>query len=288
MSRREGGAVGAVPTALPPLLLRTSRPPPAAAGAPHNDEVQRDGFRDTLEVRTAENVGIGYDTAGIGSRVLAFLVDLVVVSLVAYCLDLLVIGLFSERPEAAAIIAGSVSFFAFLLGFIVCEATTGGSTPGKRALGLRVVRVDGGACGLTEALLRGLARIVDLPFGMLPMFFHPQARRFGDLVAGTVVVRERRALASPPPPPPVLLRTPDAGPAIDHTERLGQTELAAIRAFLSRPGVGPEQRSRVAAAMAGRLLDRLALPDGAPERQWPPELLLERLYLQLAARSRQG
>jgi hypothetical protein len=83
----------------------------------------------------------------------------------------------------------------------------------------------------------------------------------------------------------VLVRTPDAGPTIDGVERLGDRELSAIRTFLTRPGLEQPLRARLALDMTTRLLDRMQLPPAAPERQWPPELFLERLYLQLQART---
>jgi hypothetical protein len=172
--------------------------------------------------------------------------------------------------------------------FAISEALTAGRTLGKRALGLRVIRLDGGAPGLREALVRNILRIVDmsLGIGMVVMFFDRRSRRLGDLAAGTVVVRERRAgvTAAPPVLPPPMLRTPDAGPAIDGVDRLGAAEWSALRTFLARQGMHPEQRARLAAVIAGRLCERLDLGPGAPERQWPPELLLERLYLQLLPR----
>ncbi|MEO8897665.1 MAG: hypothetical protein ABI352_00420, partial [Candidatus Dormibacter sp.] len=85
-------------------------------------------------------------------------------------------------------------------------------------------------------------------------------------------------------PPPVMVRTPDAGPPIDGVDRLGDRELAAIRTFLSRPGLAPPLRARLAGDMSNRLLDRMQVPVNAPERQWAAELFLERLYLQLGAR----
>ncbi len=120
------------------------------------------------------------------------------------------------------------------------------------------------------------------------MFFQPQTRRLGDLGAGTIVVRDRAmvSLAAAVAPPPVILRTPDAGPAIDGLDRIGGVERDALRVFLSRPGLTPKLRADLAADIATRLLDRLGLPPGAPERLWPPELFIERVYLQLDQRHR--
>lgn len=242
---------------------------------------------DTLALRTSENVELGFDVAGIASRILAFLLDLLLLSLILFCVDLLVLGIGSDAPERGiALLVGFVDFIGLVGYFTVTETASGGRTPGKTALGLRVIRVDGSAVGFREALVRNIIRVIDLVagIGVIPMFVSSRARRFGDFAAGTVVIRERRGGQPLPPPVPVVLRTPDAGPAIDNTSQLGDRELATLRAFLGRPGLTPDQRHQIAAAMATRLYDRLSLPPGAPERSWPPELFVERLYLQLTAR----
>ena len=63
-------------------------------------------------------------------------------------------------------------------------------------------------------------------------------------------------------------------------------EYNALRVFLSRPGLAPELRHRLAIELTSRMCDRLQLHANAPERMWPAELLLERLYLQLDQRLR--
>jgi uncharacterized RDD family membrane protein YckC len=250
---------------------------------------------DVLKVRTSDNVQIGYTPAGIPSRFMAFMVDglinlaVVAVAAVAGTALYSAMGSAGGVAEALALTVFSlVLVVGHFLYFAILEATSAGRTPGKRALGLRVVRVDGSAPGLGESLVRNIARLVDytLGIGLFVAFFHPQSRRVGDLLAGTVVIRERTAAAQAPVavPAPVLLRAPDAGPAIDGLDHLGEHEHAILRAFLSRPSLPPEQRARIAGDMSIKLLDRMGLGPTAPERIWPPELFIERLYLQLSER----
>jgi hypothetical protein len=99
-----------------------------------------------------------------------------------------------------------------------------------------------------------------------------------------MVIRERTSVTQAHVLAPVLVRTPDAGPGIDGLDRLGQHEYTVIRTFLSRYGLPPEQRTRLAWQIAQKLFDRMELPAAAPERMWPPELFIERLYLQLGQR----
>jgi hypothetical protein len=158
----------------------------------------------------------------------------------------------------------------------------GGRTPGKRALGLRVVRVDGAPVGPVESLARNLLRVVEVPLGYAPgvlaIALGPRRQRLGDLVAGTLVVRERRVdlsryvvVAAPPDPRFAFLRgRAGALLAADEFERL-------VDFLARRPGLAPAARARV----ASRLADALARRAGAPAPQ-EPEPFLEALASEYA------
>ena len=247
-------------------------------------------FDSRISVSTADNVALGYTVAGVGSRGAAYLLDGIIVT---GLLIVLLIGMgvaadsLGFSTELLSLALTTLSIILYVGYFLACELLTGGKTPGKSALGLRVIRADGGAAGPREFLLRNLARVLDASLGFFFIFFHPRSQRIGDLLAGTVVVHERSraTLQAVTAPVPVFLRSPDSGPPLGGVERLGDRELAALRALLSRP-LHPAQRAQLAAQMAVRLYDRLELPPTAPERSWPPELFVERVYLQLAARTR--
>jgi uncharacterized RDD family membrane protein YckC len=86
--------------------------------------------------------------------------------------------------------------------YVFFEGLGKGSTPGKKRMGIRVIRQDGLPIGLREAALRNLVRAADmLPppsyiLGGLVMHFDPLGRRLGDMVAGTYVVVEKFDLAA--------------------------------------------------------------------------------------------
>ncbi|MGO8687843.1 MAG: RDD family protein [Candidatus Dormibacteria bacterium] len=255
---------------------------------------------DTQRVTTADNVGISFRVAGLATRIAAALLDGLILACILVVATLLI---FAIADAAAGGGGGNASLVVFSLAsyllaaawvlivvlyFTVGQAVSAGRTPGKAAMGLRVIRVDGAAASLGEYFLRSIALVVDVVVGVGPvlMFFHPQSRRLGDLLAGTVVVRERTpvTLQAATAMAPVYLRSLDPGPPIDGLSHLGEHELAAVRTFLGRTGLRPGQRTELAARLAGPLLERMEIPPGAPERMWPPELLLERLYVQLAPR----
>jgi uncharacterized RDD family membrane protein YckC len=254
---------------------------------------------DTQRVTTADNVGISFRVAGVATRLTAALLDLLVLGCLLLIVSVLVIAIAAaatgNSSESNTIVVfsllGALLFASWViiavLYFTISEAVSGGRTLGKSAMGIRVIRVDGGTASIGEYFLRSAAYIVDIfGVGAILLFFHPQSRRLGDLVAGTVVVRERTpvTLLTATAPAPVYLRSGDPGPAIDGLSHLGEHELSAVRTFLGRLGIRPDQRADLAGRLAVRLLDRMELPPGAPERMWPPELFLERLYLQIAPR----
>lgn len=162
----------------------------------------------TLQVETPEQVAVGYELAGPGSRFAAFLLDALLLSLLLLGLGVgaLVLFLGGIRIGAAGnlpwgswlLAAVVVANFLVLWGyFVFFEAFRGGQTPGKRWMGLRVIQASGFPLGLPGAVIRNLVRVLDLQPGLtgilggLFILWHPRAQRPGDLAAGTVVIRER-------------------------------------------------------------------------------------------------
>lgn len=164
---------------------------------------------DFLSIDTPENVVFDYDVAGIGSRFLAALVDTILIIILQIVVNLTLVFLLSNLLGSLADNEGLAGWvlgvmvlasFAFLWGYyIFFELFWNGQSPGKRWVGLRVIRTDGTPITLTESIIRNLVRLVDfLPayygVGVIVMFINAQARRLGDLAAGTLVVRDRATI----------------------------------------------------------------------------------------------
>ena len=159
---------------------------------------------DVLNIDTPENVAFGYDVAGIGSRFLAALVDtliiavlLLVVFMTGAFLTRTILDNLSDSATGWIVALIGLIAFAFLWGYyIFFELLWNGQSPGKRWVGLRVIKTDGTPITLSESIIRNLVRLVDfLPayygLGVVVMFVNDQARRLGDLAAGTLVVRDK-------------------------------------------------------------------------------------------------
>ena len=167
----------------------------------------------------------------------------------------------------------TIVFSVFFGYFIVFEALWNGQTPGKKLLGIRVVRDGGYPIDFGASLIRNLIRVGEQLLGYyllaaISALISPENKRLGDLAAGTIVVRDAR-LAAP--------RSPDrreAEPAYAATAYLTGEERALIKRFLERrDDLTDERRNELAAQLAARVRDRV-----------PPELarlgdesLLERL-----------
>jgi uncharacterized RDD family membrane protein YckC len=227
-------------------------------------------YEDTITIPTPEGIELEYTLAGVGSRFVAELVD-VLLRLVALGILLVLIAVIGGGPWAV-VVASIASFTAWFLYDVAFEVWGAGRTPGKRWSGLRVVMAGGQPIGLGSSAVRTLLRIVDqwgtlAIAGTISILATRRNQRLGDLAAGTIVIRERRAAVSEPP---TTAATTAAG--VDVTA-VSPAELAAIRDFLARrDSLHGNARSRVAQALADRLSDKVG---GLPPGGMSPERLLE-------------
>lgn len=165
--------------------------PTAPPGAPAG--VGREG------IVTPEAVLLEFATAGLGSRSLAFLVDLAIrgALLLLVFFSTAAGGLFLSETVVVVVALGSTFAVVFVYP-AVFEALWNGRTPGKAALGLRVVTVEGAPIRFRHAAIRSALGLVDFFLGagtlaVLSALATRQSQRVGDLAAGTIVIRERQA-----------------------------------------------------------------------------------------------
>lgn len=175
---------------------------------------------------TPENVQIQYQSAGLGHRFIAWLVDQILVFVLCIVLSflLVLIGLFvgtvvddllkfmgqrledatndqSAGTQVALYFVGIATIlwsFSSFLYFAGCELFMRGQTIGKRVVGVRVVKANGFSLDPLSILLRNIFRVVDQfsPLWIVPVL-SSRSQRFGDMVAGTIVVFDKPAPLSP-------------------------------------------------------------------------------------------
>ncbi|MBV9957192.1 MAG: RDD family protein, partial [Acidobacteria bacterium] len=165
---------------------------------------------ETLIIETPERVPLHFALASIGNRFLACAVDhtLQVVAIILLYIGFYIVAdmvsLSATLQDAPKWVIALLIIFIFLIisgYFVFFEWLWNGQTPGKRWLKLRVIREDGRPITFWEAAVRNLLRTFDMmpaPFysiGFIAVFVSAKDQRAGDLIAGTVVVREREAEA---------------------------------------------------------------------------------------------
>ena len=217
----------------------------------------------TIRAATPEGIELEIRPAGPVPRALAWLVDLLWRIAVLFIVSL-TLGYFGKLGTGVFLITW------FTLDWIApawFEAYWDGATPGKKALGLRVIGEDGAPIGWNAALSRNLLRFADfLPLfyfgGLLAMVCNPRFQRLGDMVAGTLVVHVDPALSRRHIPdaiaqaPRRALSADEARTVVDLAERA--TELGAERTdellVLAQPLLGGVENQASLRAIAHYLV----------------------------------
>ncbi len=229
------------------------------------------------ELVTGEGVAVELPVATLVQRGVSRLIDLAATVVAGGLIGLVVLLLVPAEPSEAVvsslvIVVTVVTLVAVPAAF---ETLTRGKSPGRYAMGLRVVRDDGGPVTARQATLRALVAVVEIwTTGGGPAFVSGlvtvRTKRVGDVVAGTYAISERHAitLGEPSRCPPGLegwVRSADLAPI---PVGLG----LAIRQFLARS----ERFDPAARERTGRELLAAALPyvAPAPPPGWHPEYVL--------------
>ena len=221
------------------------------------------------------DVAIDLPVATAGSRGLAQAIDLVFVAvlqiailLLAFVGSMALSGLGARVGEIVFAVA-IIAVFAIQWGYFVAfELAWEGQTPGKRALGLRVVDETGGRAAFTKLAIRNLLRVIDfLPMlygtGILVMLSSGRGQRIGDLAAGTLVVTTTKARRDARVWPPGF-----QGKDVQLVERW----------FDQRATLAPQRRQKLALELARWL--RHTHADALPRdhHELDPETLLDRTF----------
>ena len=151
---------------------------------------------------TPEAVVLSFETAGLGSRVLATLIDLLVQGGVLFLGSLALVLFGATATGGTADVVATVLLLLLVTGVlfgypIAFETLWRGRTPGKAALGLRVVTTEGAPVRFRHAAVRGFLGLIDLwattgSVAVLSVLLSRDNQRLGDMAAGTFVLRERR------------------------------------------------------------------------------------------------
>lgn len=231
-------------------------------------------------VLTPEYVEFDFVVAGLYSRFLAYLIDLLISTVLLTVLFVVVVLVTVVTMSGLGIALYFIGAFVMNWVYnIVLETFWSGQTVGKRAMGLRVIQESGVRISFLHACLRNLVRPIDnLPMlyfvGAVAAFFSPTHQRLGDMLAGTLVVRERKLKL-----PAGLARPEEEMALLDdplfrmRVAKLSEEEEALLfAAAIRREELGMEARLTLFAELSKRLQEDL-------DFYKPPNLSDEKLVL---------
>ncbi|MUT64626.1 RDD family protein [Paenibacillus sp. NEAU-GSW1] len=259
----------------------------------------QDSFNREATIVTSEHVKLQLQTAGLGSRAAAMLLDTLLM-IAFYGIVSLTVGLvMAIAGSGLSDVFGSyaaaflVILYFLLIGayYALTEYFMGGQTFGKKWMGLRVVHENGQPLTFLSAIIRNFFRIIDfLPsfylFGAIWMFFHPVDKRLGDVAAGTMVIHDKRndrqrSRTRLKKWLDKQNRTLHAEYPIPHAgDRIGREDWLLLSGLVERmPSLDKLKREELAWHLAARLGYKLQIEGNAQMRD--PEMFLLVLYEQL-------
>jgi uncharacterized RDD family membrane protein YckC len=160
-----------------------------------------------LSIETPENIQLDYELAAPGSRFMAYMIDYFILNTAIGILSFAFSYMFKldnirSRDILLYIIFSIYAIFYVLGGyFIIFETIWSGQTPGKKYVGIRVIQDNGLPVTFTQVVFRNIARLIDCGFpiqygvGIAYMLSDRNTRRIGDVIANTIVVKNKKPIS---------------------------------------------------------------------------------------------
>ncbi|MCL5245996.1 RDD family protein [Cellulophaga sp. 20_2_10] len=150
-----------------------------------------------IQIETAQNISIHQNAAHLGDRMLAFIIDSIVIFIYSLLMFFLLVymNIVFEDAWHLYLIVMLPSFFYYL----ILETFMNGATVGKRIMSIRVVKIDGSTPNFSSYFIRWIMRIVDVALStggvaVLTILLRGNGQRLGDIAAGTTVITEKKKI----------------------------------------------------------------------------------------------
>lgn len=143
-----------------------------------------------LQINTTQNVKISFTAAGVGERLVAFIIDTIIKVAYLWILNTF-FGVFEDMDQWSQIAINTVLSFPVMFYTLALETFLDGQTLGKKVLKIRVVKIDGFQATFSDYVVRWFFRIVDVfifGIGFFVIIFSKKLQRLGDMAAGTGVI----------------------------------------------------------------------------------------------------
>ncbi|NOW98153.1 RDD family protein [Mucilaginibacter sp. SG564] len=152
----------------------------------------------TIRITTTQNIDIDYEVAGLGERIVAYIIDMAMFGVIIIATIIIAEATTKFRGGTESFWLGLIIIiYAVLYVFydLICELAMNGQSVGKKIMKIKVISLDGARPRLGQYLLRWLFRIIDfLPgtlnlCGLICVAVSDKSQRLGDMVAGTTLIR---------------------------------------------------------------------------------------------------
>jgi uncharacterized RDD family membrane protein YckC len=155
---------------------------------------------DKFQIETAQNVNIVQNVAGVGDRILAYLIDAAIMFVYYLIVFLMFIGTIDSLGDSATFLIFMVILLPVLVYHLLFEMFWDGKSPGKAVLKMRVVKLDGSKPAFSNFLLRWLIRVIDISLvsgavALVTILLNGKGQRLGDIAANTTVISEKTTVA---------------------------------------------------------------------------------------------
>jgi uncharacterized RDD family membrane protein YckC len=213
---------------------------------------------EAIRIQTAQNVFIEYQPASVGDRIVATLIDGIVswgfVTVLSVSLE--------QLPVDMGVTFRLLLNLPFVFYHLLSEIFMDGQSIGKKAMNIKVVKLDGSQPSLGSYLLRWLLRMVDVTLSagivaMATVSASQKGQRLGDIAAGTAVVstRQRQTLRD------TVLPATDDGytPLYPEAVRLSDRDVSIIKESLKVYHRGQEQDSWLIQSLADKVQSLLGI-----------------------------
>ncbi|MDX5428776.1 MAG: RDD family protein [Bacteroidota bacterium] len=216
-----------------------------------------------VNVITPQNVEVEYDLAGSASRIMALVLDQIIIVFSFLILGFLMAAVFPEQWLGYIFFFTLLPIYLFYSPFF--EMVNFGQTPGKKMIGIKVVRIDGQEVGWMQSLSRWIFRILDIfvtagGLALLLINSNERKQRLGDVMGGAMVIREYKAVNVSLDRLIHLKTTEDYKVHYPLVTRLREEDVVLIKSVLDRNDrYGNEAHRKAVRELAKKLVDILGV-----------------------------
>lgn len=154
---------------------------------------------DNFQIETAQNIRIKQNVAPVSDRILAFIIDILIIT-GYYIIVFLILNSLGYIPSESLIVTYVLLSLPVFFYSLLFEVLMNGQSPGKYFLRIRVTKIDGSKPTFSSYLIRWMLRLIDIDLAsgsvaLLTLLLNGKGQRLGDLAANTTVISEKKRIS---------------------------------------------------------------------------------------------